>query len=265
MSESLLFVAIVFLLGAVLCVPLAKKLGLSSVIGYLLAGILIGPYVLGFIGSEGEDIMHFAEFGVVMMLFLIGLEIDPKSFWKMRMSILGLGGLQVFGTMLLTFLGLKFFDYQFEVALTISMAVALSSTAITLQTLKEKGLMNTTYGASSFSILLFQDIVVILMLGALPLLSSNSVELPDENLHSNLLENLPISLQTLVIVASVVFIVFAGNYLVVPMLRKVAATKVRELLTAAALLIVFFNFIVNGTCRFESCIRGIFRWSSFSK
>ncbi len=238
MSESILFEAIVFLFSAVICVPIAKRLGLSAVIGYLVAGILIGPYVFGLIGSEGQDIMHYAEFGVVMMLFLIGLEIDPKSFWKLRNSILGLGGAQVFGTMLLTYVILHFAGFQFEIALTISMAVALSSTAITLQTIKEKGLLKTTYGASSFAILLFQDIIVILMLGALPLLASNSPESINDDSHANLLANLPLGFQALAILSSVVLIILVGNYVVVPLMRKVAETRVRELLTASALLIV---------------------------
>ncbi|NNG10924.1 MAG: potassium transporter, partial [Arenibacter sp.] len=182
MKGSILFEAIVFLGGAVVCVPLAKRLGLSSVLGYLLAGILIGPYVLGFVGEEGEDILHFAEFGVVMMLFLIGLEIEPKNFWGMRKTILGMGATQVIGTMLLAYLGFSFFGYGWKVALTISMAVALSSTAITLQTIKEKRLLNTTYGASSFSILLFQDIIVILMLAVIPLLATSD---PTAAAHSN--------------------------------------------------------------------------------
>lgn len=241
MSGDFLLDAIVFLAGAVLCVPLAKKLGLSSVIGYLVAGMLIGPYILGFIGHEGEDIMEFAEFGVVMMLFLIGLEIEPRSFWKMRKTILGLGGAQVFGTMALTFIAFYALGLDWKVALTISMAVALSSTAITLQTNKEKGLMNTTYGASSFSILLFQDIMVIVMLGALPLLSNVPTALtkdPANAVHSNVLDDLPIALHALGIFLSIVLIVLAGRYVIVPVLRLVARSGVRELLVASALLIV---------------------------
>jgi CPA2 family monovalent cation:H+ antiporter-2 len=242
MSGSILFEAIVFLAAAIICVPLVKKLGLSSVIGYLLAGILIGPYIFGFIGHEGEDILEFAEFGVVMMLFLIGLEIEPKSFWKMRRVILGMGFTQVFGTMLLSYLVFYAFGLEWQVSLTIAMAIALSSTAITLQTNKEKGLMNTTYGTSSFSILLFQDIIVIIMLGILPLLSSVSSASVGENGleegHQNLLDNLPLGLQALSIIFTVIAIIFAGRYLIVPMLRLVAKTGVRELLVAAALLIV---------------------------
>jgi len=242
MSGSILLEAIVFLTGAVICVPLVKKLGLSSVIGYLLAGILIGPFVFGFIGHEGEDILEFAEFGVVVMLFLIGLEIEPKSFWKMRKIILGMGITQVFGTMLLSYLVFYAFGLTWQVSLTIAMAIALSSTAITLQTNKEKGLMNTTYGTSSFSILLFQDIIVIFMLGILPLLSEVSSASANENglekAHENLLDNLPLGLQALSIIFTVILIIFAGRYLIVPMLRLVAKTGIRELLVAAALLIV---------------------------
>ncbi|XMO86225.1 monovalent cation:proton antiporter-2 (CPA2) family protein [Algibacter sp. AS12] len=241
MSGSILFEAIVFLAGAIICVSIAKRLGLSSVIGYLLAGVLIGPYVLGFIGEEGQDILHFAEFGVVVMLFLIGLEIEPKNFWNMRKTIVGMGGIQVGGTMLLSYILFAALGFDWKVALVISMAVALSSTAIALQTIKEKGLMDTTFGTSSFSILLFQDIIVIFMLGFIPLLANSEQNTTAESHseHANLLENLPMGFQTLAIILSVVLIIVAGRYLIVPMLRKVAKTGVRELLIAAALLIVF--------------------------
>lgn len=241
MTGSLLFDAIVFLLGAIICVSIAKRLGLSSVLGYLIAGVLIGPYVLGFIGEEGEDILHFAEFGVVVMLFLIGLEIEPKNFWNMRKSIAGMGGLQVAGTMLLSYLFFILLDFDWKVALVISMAVALSSTAIAMQTIDEKGLMETTFGNSAFSILLFQDIIVIFMLGAIPLLSNTEVEAAADSHEStgNLLDGLPMGYQTLAIILSVVLIIGAGQYLIVPMLRRVAKTGVRELLFASALLIVF--------------------------
>ncbi|WP_027067088.1 monovalent cation:proton antiporter-2 (CPA2) family protein [Maribacter sp. Hel_I_7] len=241
MTGSILFDAIVFLLGAIICVSIAKRFGLSSVIGYLMAGVLIGPYVLGFIGEEGEDILHFAEFGVVVMLFLIGLEIEPKNFWNMRKTIAGMGGLQVAGTMLLSFIFFSLLDLEWKVALVTSMAVALSSTAIAMQTIKEKGLMETTFGNSAFSILLFQDIIVIFMLGAIPLLANTdavSTTTTHEN-AGNLLDTLPMGYQTLAIILSVVLIIGAGQYLIVPILRKVAQTGVRELLIASALLIVF--------------------------
>jgi CPA2 family monovalent cation:H+ antiporter-2 len=240
MTGSILFDAIVFLAGAIICVSIAKRLGLSSVLGYLMAGVLIGPYVLGFIGEEGQDILHFAEFGVVVMLFLIGLEIEPKNFWSMRKTIMGMGGLQVLGTMILSFILFTLLGFEWKVALVISMAVALSSTAIAMQTIKEKGLMETTFGTSAFSILLFQDIIVIFMLGAIPLLSNADVTSAENNTgDGNLLDGLPLGFQTLAIILSVVVIIVAGKYLIVPMLRRVAKTGVRELLIASALLIVF--------------------------
>ncbi|AUC76529.1 monovalent cation:proton antiporter-2 (CPA2) family protein [Olleya sp. Bg11-27] len=248
MTESILFEAIVFLAGAIICVSIAKKLGLSSVIGYLLAGVLIGPYVLGFIGTEGEDILHFAEFGVVVMLFLIGLEIEPKNFWNMRKAIVGMGGIQVGGTMILSYFLFTVLGFEWKVALVISMAVALSSTAIAMQTIKEKGLMDTTFGTSSFSILLFQDLVVIIMLGFIPLLANvdGNASAENTNDHTNLLDNLPVGFQTLAIILSVILIIVAGKYLIVPMLRKVAKTGVRELLIAAAFLIVFgISFVME--------------------
>ncbi|EAQ40452.1 glutathione-regulated potassium-efflux system protein [Dokdonia sp. MED134] len=242
MSGGILFEAIIFLAGAVICVPLAKKLGLSSVIGYLLAGMLIGPYMLGFVGQEGQDILEFAEFGVVVMLFIIGLEIKPSSFWEMRKLVIGMGSIQVFGTMLLTYGILYLAGVDWKIALTSAMAVSLSSTAITLQTNKEKGLMETTYGTSSFSILLFQDIIVIVMLGVLPLLSNVSdattASEGGHGGHVSLLDDLPLGLQALAIISSIAIIIVAGRYLIVPMLRLVARSKVRELLVASALLIV---------------------------
>ncbi|MEQ9290319.1 MAG: monovalent cation:proton antiporter-2 (CPA2) family protein [Cyclobacteriaceae bacterium] len=243
MSGSILFQAIIFLAGAIICVPIARKLGLSSVLGYLLAGILIGPFILNFVGGkEGEDILHFSEFGVVMMLFLIGLEIDPKSFWNMRKTILGMGTSQVGITLLLAYLLFVTVGFDWKVSLTISMAVALSSTAIVLQTIKEKNMMDTSYGASSFSILLFQDIIVIFMLAAIPLLSDTTQQ-PAASDHAGgehgyLLESLPLGLQALAVIGSVVGVVLAGRYLIVPMLRLVAITRLRELFSASALLIV---------------------------
>ncbi|WP_158978740.1 monovalent cation:proton antiporter-2 (CPA2) family protein [Cellulophaga sp. L1A9] len=238
MNEDILFEVIVFLVGAIICVPIAKKLGLSSVLGYLLAGVLIGPYLLGFIGEEGDDILHFAEFGVVMMLFLIGLEIDAKSFWKMRKTIVGMGGTQVVLTSVISFAILIAFGVSWQVSLTCAMAISMSSTAITLQTISEKNLMNTTYGASSFAILLFQDIIVIVMLGLLPLLSTVDASKLDGEGSSNILESLPLGWQALATIGSIVLIVISGRYLIIPMLRLVAISKVRELLTASALLIV---------------------------
>ncbi|MEM6643780.1 MAG: monovalent cation:proton antiporter-2 (CPA2) family protein [Bacteroidota bacterium] len=244
MTGSFLFQAVIYLGAAVVCVPIAKRFGLSSVLGYLLAGIIIGPYLLGFIGEEGEDILHFAEFGVVMMLFLIGLEIEPKAFWNMRKTILGLGGGQVFFTVAGFFLVFVLLGYSWKAGLSIAMALALSSTAIVLQTLKEKNLMETVYGASSFSILLFQDIIVIPMLAVIPLLGTTSEVAGGEHdgahggADATFMDQLPIGFQTLFVLLSVVSVVLAGRYLFVPLLRIVAKTRLRELFSASALLIV---------------------------
>jgi CPA2 family monovalent cation:H+ antiporter-2 len=238
MSGSFLFQAVIYLTSAVICVPIAKRLGMGSVLGYLLAGILIGPFVLGFIGQEGEDIMHFAEFGVVMMLFLIGLELEPSKFLRMWKVIAGMGGLQVGLTAAIVFAACLFFGFSWQAALAVSLALALSSTAIVLQTLKEKNLMQTTAGQGSFSVLLFQDIAVIPILAVLPLLAHHAPEVHDSHGHTSFIENLPAGLQTLAVLGAVAIIIGAGRYLIVPALRLVAKTRLRELFSASALLIV---------------------------
>ena len=239
MENNFFLQAIIYLAAAVICVPIAKKIGLSSILGYLFSGIIIGPFVLGFIGSEGQDLMHFAEFGVVMMLFLIGLEFDPYKFWKMRLFILGMGSLQVVITSLVIFICCSIiFDWNWQTALTISLALALSSTAIVLQTLKEKGLSQTSVGRSSFAVLLFQDIAVIPILAIIPLLVSGSNVIPDDDLHHSLISNLDGWLQTLIVIGTIVSIYFIGKYMIVPLLHVVAKTRLQELFTASALLLV---------------------------
>ncbi|HAN37631.1 MAG TPA: potassium transporter, partial [Chitinophagaceae bacterium] len=240
MSESFMFQAIIYLVAAVIMVPIAKRLGLGSVLGYLIAGTLIGPSVLGFIGTEGQDIMHFAEFGVVMMLFLIGLELEPELLWKMRRSIAGLGGLQVvLTTAIITIIAIVAFNMPWQQALAVAMAVAMSSTAIVLQTMQEKGLMKSAAGQSSFSVLLFQDIAVIPMLAILPLLSTlPKIVDPQSHGTTNWVQGMPALQQMMIVLGSVVAIVLAGRFLIKPLLRIVARSKVRELFTASALLLV---------------------------
>lgn len=150
--------------------PITKKLGLGSVSGYLIAGIVIGPFGISLI-SEVEDIMHFTEFGVMMMLFLVGLELKPSLLWKMRAPILGMGGLQVCLTSVALFAIATYF-LPWQQALAIGLILSLSSTAIVLQTLQEKGLMDSKAGRSIFSVLLFQDLAVIPMLAGIPLLAT---------------------------------------------------------------------------------------------
>jgi CPA2 family monovalent cation:H+ antiporter-2 len=229
--------ALIYLGAAVVCVPFAKKLGMGSVLGYLLAGMLIGPFVFGFIGKEGEDIMHFAEFGVVMMLFLIGLELEPMQFWKMRKSIIGMGSVQMVFTSVLIFIMMMVAGLALQVSVAIALAFAMSSTAIVLQTIREKGLSQTASGQASFSVLLFQDIMVIPVLAFLPLLAVKGLS-ESRNVASSLIGHMPGWMQGLSFFAAVAVIVIGGRYLFVPLLRVVARTGLRELFTASSLLLV---------------------------
>merc|ERR1711916_264348 len=154
--EAFLYQATIFLGAAVIAVPIAARLGLGSVLGYLAAGIIIGP-VLGLVGAEIIDLQHFAEFGVVMMLFLIGLELDPRALWAMRHSLIGLGGLQILLTAAAVTLVARNLGLEWETSVAVGFILALSSTAIVLQTMSEKGLMQTQGGRSTFSVLLTQD------------------------------------------------------------------------------------------------------------
>lgn len=235
MSGSFFQIAIIFLAAAVIFVPIAKKLGIGSVLGYLIGGIVIGPYVLGFVGHEGENIMHASEFGVVMMLFLIGLELNPQSFWRMRKNIVGLGLSQMLGTTILIFPLLYFvLWFDFATSLVISLAFSMSSTAIVLQTLKEKGLNNSEAGRASFSVLLFQDIAVIPILAILPLLAINSAEVNNHGEQNEFIKEY----KTLAGILSILIIFLFGRYLINPLLRMIAKVRMRELFTAMALLIV---------------------------
>ncbi len=227
--------AVVYLGAAVVCVPIAKRLGMGSVLGYLLAGIIIGPFVLGFIGEEGKDIMHFAEFGVVMMLFLVGLELEPSLFWRMRKQVLGLGSMQVGLTALVIGGTAWAMGFTWQAALATGLAFSMSSTAIALQSLKEKGLMSTNAGKSSFAVLLFQDIAVIPILALLPLMATAPMERSGEG---HWVDTLPGWQHTLAVFAAVGAVIVLGRYVVVPFLRVVAGTRLRELFVASSLLLV---------------------------
>ncbi len=232
--------AFVYLAAALLVVPLAKRLGLGSVLGYLLAGFAIGPWGLGLVGEEGDDVMHFAEFGVVMMLFLVGLELDPSTLWRLRGPILGLGGLQVTATALVVAaIGLAL-GLPWQQALAVGLILSMSSTAIALQTLAEKGQMKTDAGQKSFAVLLFQDIAVIPMLAVFPLLATANPAAADGESHGggSFVAHLPAWQHALVVLGAIVAVVVAGRFLVRPAMRAVAATGLREMFTAAALLLV---------------------------
>ncbi len=241
--ESFLFQASLYLIAVVLAVPVASRLGLGSVLGYLVAGIVIGP-VFGLVGSETKDLQHFAEFGVVMMLFLIGLELEPRALWSMRDRLLGLGGLQIVVTALVVTGGALALGQSWRIALTLGIILSLSSTAIVLQTLSEKNLMPTQGGRSAFSVLLMQDIAVIPMLAFLPLLALPGAralaKAQAAETHATLpfLQQLPGWGVTLVTLGAVAAVVLAGHYLIRPLYNFVHRARLREVNTALALMIV---------------------------
>ncbi|MDK9777409.1 MULTISPECIES: monovalent cation:proton antiporter-2 (CPA2) family protein [unclassified Vibrio] len=238
--------AFVYLIAAVVAVPLAKRLGLGSVLGYLIAGVVIGP-IIGLVGEETTTIQHFAEFGVVMMLFLVGLELEPKMLWAMRNRLMGLGGLQVGGTAALIMAIALYFGQSWAIALAIGLIFALSSTAIVLQTFSEKGLTKTEGGQNAFSVLLFQDIAVIPMLAFIPLLAlpelveqaqSAAQAAAEHHEELSLVAGLPGWAYGLVITASIAIVVVGGHFLSRPLFRYVASSGLREIFTATALMLV---------------------------
>ena len=248
MNEFLLL-AFLFLIAGVIAVPIASRLGLGSVLGYLLAGIAISP-LLQMLHVDVVSIQHFAEFGVVMMLFLVGLELEPKMLWAMRTRLLGMGGLQV-GLTAAAIMGIAMaFGQPWSVALAVGLVLSLSSTAIVLQTLNEKGLMKSDGGQSSFSVLLFQDIAVIPMLAFIPLLAlpeladvavtqvANHAGGEAEHASLSLVERLNGWQTALVTLGAIALVVVGGTYLTRPVFRFIAMARLRELFTAFALLLV---------------------------
>ncbi|HET9955961.1 MAG TPA: monovalent cation:proton antiporter-2 (CPA2) family protein, partial [Polyangiaceae bacterium] len=231
MTNDFLKQAFVYLVAAVLGVPLAKRLGLGSVLGYLLAGVAIGPFALGLVGHDGHDVMHFAEFGVVMMLFLVGLELRPSLLWSLRRPILGLGGLQVLCTSLVFGAVAFALGVPLKPALAVGMIFSMSSTAIVLQSLNERGLSHGAGGQAAFSVLLFQDIAVIPILALFPLLGDGAATVSTETEPSRWV-------RAASVLAAVALVVLGGRYLVRPAFRWLAETRLREAFTAAALMLV---------------------------
>ncbi|MGP6088949.1 monovalent cation:proton antiporter-2 (CPA2) family protein [Antarctobacter jejuensis] len=247
-----LLLAFIFLVAGVFAVPVATRLGLGSVLGYLIAGIVISP-ILGWLHVDVISIQHFAEFGVVMMLFLVGLELEPRLLWEMRARLLGLGGLQV-GLTTLAVMGVAMvFGIYWTIALAIGLVLALSSTAIVLQTLNEKGLMRSDGGQASFSVLLFQDIAVIPMLALIPLLAMpdlmdtvTAVAHGAEAAHGDDSHDSGLSLVNglagwqvaLVTVGAIATVILLGIYLTRPVFRFIAMAGLRELFVATALMMV---------------------------
>jgi CPA2 family monovalent cation:H+ antiporter-2 len=252
MNEFLLL-AFLFLVAGVVAVPIASRLGLGSVLGYLLAGIALSP-ILARLDVDVVSIQHFAEFGVVMMLFLVGLELEPRLLWQMKSKLLGLGGLQV-GLTTAAVAALAFaLGQPWTISLAIGLILALSSTAIVLQTLNEKGLMQCDGGQASFSVLLFQDIAVIPMLAFMPLLALpelvDVMPAADPAGHGgakagdgagmtvSFVDGLAGWQRALVTAAAIAFVYAAGTFLSRPMFRFIAMARLRELFTASALLLV---------------------------
>ena len=269
-----LSLAFLFLIAGVIAVPIASKFGLGSVLGYLIAGIAISPLLATF-GVDVISLQHFAEFGVVMMLFLVGLELEPKLLWEMRHRLLGLGGLQVGGTTIIAMGVAMLFGLEWTIALAIGLIFALSSTAIVLQTLNEKGLMKSDGGQASFSVLLFQDIAVIPMLALIPLLAMpdlmDSYAVVADPVHAEAshgeashegdhgedhgetdahaddghgptgpawIETIPGWQRALITIAAIGAVIVGGSYLTRPIFRFIAVAKLRELFTATALMMV---------------------------
>ena len=270
--DTFLLLSFLLLIAGVAAVPLATKAGLGSVLGYLVAGIALGP-ALHALEVDVVSLQHFAEFGVVMMLFLVGLELEPQLLWQMRTRLLGLGGLQVGLTGALVTGICLLFNMEWQFAIACGMILALSSTAIVLQTLNEKGLMKSDGGQASFSVLLFQDIAVIPMLAVVPLLAApdlieayaqadptggaaghgteagaahGSGKDGGHGDHSddghgvslNMVDQLPGWLRAAITFAAIAAVVVGGSYLTRPLFRFIAAAKLRELFVAAALLMV---------------------------
>jgi glutathione-regulated potassium-efflux system ancillary protein KefC len=226
MTQEPLVNVLVYLAAAVVAVPIAKRFGLGAVLGYLMAGVAIGPWGLGLI-SQVEDILHFSEFGVVLLLFLIGLELEPKRLWSLRRSIFGWGTAQVGLVSAALFVAGVLLGADWKAALIASLGLSLSSTAIALATMGERNIMTTGAGTAGFSLLLFQDIAAIPMIAIVPMLGVATVSSGD-----------PGWLTALKVAAVIGALVVGGRFLMRPLLRMIAKTEIREVFTAFALLLV---------------------------
>ncbi|MBA2657553.1 MAG: cation:proton antiporter [Tatlockia sp.] len=234
LNNPFLFNVFIVLAAACIIIPLASRFKLGSVLGYLIIGVLLGPFGFKLIGNA-EEIMHFAEFGVIMMLFLIGLELEPEILWRLRKAIAGLGSLQVLlTTIVLSLLGLCL-GYSWRLSLAVSMALSLSSTALVLQMLQEKNLMRTTTGETSFAVLLFQDIAVIAILIIMPLLTapgSPSVE------PKGFIDSFSGWVQAGIVTAVIGAVIILGHYFSHYFFFLIAKANLREVFTATSLALI---------------------------
>jgi len=225
-SGNLYFQALALLAGAIIAAPLFKRLGLGTVLGYLAAGLLIGP--LANLITDGEQVLHFSELGVVFLLFVIGLELKPTRLWNMRHAIFGLGAAQVIVSgAALTGLILAFHLVNWQAALVIGFGLALSSTAFAMQILEERGETNMPHGQTSFAILLFQDLAIVPLLAMIPVLAPGSAQHQADPLG-----------KFLIAIVCIGAIVAVGRYLLNPLFRFIANTGAREVMIAAALFVV---------------------------
>jgi monovalent cation:proton antiporter-2 (CPA2) family protein len=227
-TDPFLVDAATYLGAAVIAVPLSKRLGLGSVVGYLAAGAIIGPWGAGLI-DDAETVLHFAEFGVVLLLFVIGLELQPTRLWRLRAEIFGLGLLQVVvtGTVLALVIAWQRW-LPLNAAIAVGGALALSSTAFAVQILRERGDLTKRYGDRAFSILLLQDLAIVPLLALVSILSPWATAAPEDNP----LETAGAAL------AAIAGLAVVGHYLLRPLFRVIAAAKADEIFTAAALLVV---------------------------
>lgn len=238
-GQSLMIQALVYLAAGVVAVPIARRLGLGSVLGYLMAGALVGPFALDLVGEAG-DVMRVAEFGVVILLFLIGLEVRPALLWRMKTAIFGLGALQMAASAALLAAAGVVVGLDWRPAVAAGLVLALSSTAIVLQSLEEKSLRQGAVGEASFGVLLFQDLAVIPLFAFLPLLATLSPNAhgPEPVHGASMIGKLPVELQALAVLGAVAAVFVGGRYLARPVFRFIAASHLREIFTAFALLLV---------------------------
>lgn len=228
MDSHSMIQALIYLGSAAIIVPIAVRLGLGSVLGYLIAGCIIGPWGLRLV-TDAETILHFAEIGVVLMLFVIGLELDPRRLWTLRASVFGGGALQMVACGLLLGLFCMFLGLRWQVAALIGLTLALSSTAIAMQAMNERNLTLSQMGRSAFAVLLFQDIAAIPLVAMIPLLATSGATTTFA----------AFSISALKVVGALAIVVLLGRYVTRPLLRFVARSGLREVFSAMALFMVF--------------------------
>ncbi|WP_111428839.1 monovalent cation:proton antiporter-2 (CPA2) family protein [Rhodobacteraceae bacterium DSL-40] len=244
--QSILQEILLYLIAAVVTVPISQRLGFGSVLGFLAAGVVIGP-VLGLVGSEAEDLRHYAEFGVVLMLFLIGLELEPSTLWQMRQRLLGLGGLQVLATLSAIALVGQALGLPWNEAVAVGMILSLSSTAIVMQTLNEKRLNRTEGGRASFSVLLFQDIAALPFLAIIPLLALSTAGGGHAEGHAaEGVIDMAGWMRALFVAGAIILVVMAGRYLPRPFFRFLNMSGLHEIHIAATLMFILAIAVVMG-------------------